>query len=246
MATTLTPPLLSPSRPRRPGVLYPRAQWYFFVAMLLTWLGFSHTYFAVVRSEPLLHHVHGALMGGWIAILMLQPVLYQRGKLQLHRTLGRWAVYLWVPAMLLCGFFMDRRMLRTHSVPASVLDQLAFLDIASLLLFAGLIVLSILYAGDLGLHARFIVCTVLLLLPPALARALFIVPGMHTFRVNGNVACGLVILVALLLMIDDRRHGPIRAPYPLFALVFGALTVVSNFVRPWAWWHAVASRIAGT
>ena len=27
----------------------------------ITWLGFSRTYFELVRTEPLLHHVHGAL-----------------------------------------------------------------------------------------------------------------------------------------------------------------------------------------
>src|ERR1700712_3279419 len=108
-------------------VLYPHAQWYFLLAMSITWVGFSHTYFAVVRTEPLLHHIHGALMGGWIALLIVQPMLYQRGRLQLHRTLGRWGVYLLMPAIVVCGFFMDRRMLRLHNAPPSVIDQLAFL-----------------------------------------------------------------------------------------------------------------------
>lgn len=70
----------------RPGVLYPHAHWYFLVAMASTWLGFSRSYFGVIRTEPLLHHVHGALMGGWIALLVVQPLLYQRGRIKLHRT----------------------------------------------------------------------------------------------------------------------------------------------------------------
>ena len=57
------------------GVLYPHAQWYFLLALGITWLGFSRTYFAVVRTEPLLHHIHGALMGGWILLLVIQPML---------------------------------------------------------------------------------------------------------------------------------------------------------------------------
>ena len=73
----------------KPGLLYPRAQWYFLLAIGITWLGFSRTYFAVARTEPLLHHIHGALMGGWIGLLVIQPMHYQRGKLQLHRALGR-------------------------------------------------------------------------------------------------------------------------------------------------------------
>ena len=97
--------------------------------MGITWLGFSRTYFSVVRTEPLLHHIHGAVMGGWIALLIVQPILYQQGRLQLHRTLGRWGVYLLMPAIVVCGVLMDRRMLRTHNAPPFVIDQLAFLDL---------------------------------------------------------------------------------------------------------------------
>lgn len=94
----------------KPSVLYLHAQWYFLLAMGITWLGFSRTYVAVVRTEPLLHHIHGALMSGWIALLVVQPMLYQRGIFQLHRTLGRWGVYLLMPAI--AGF--DRQRSKTR------------------------------------------------------------------------------------------------------------------------------------
>lgn len=229
-------------KPRAP--LYPHAQWYFLAAMVITWIGFSHTYFAVVTSEPLVHHIHGALMGGWIAILIVQPWLYQRGQLQLHRRIGRWAVYLWTPALVICGLFMDRRMLRTHNAPPRVIDQLAFLDLFSLLLFAILIALSTIYARNIQLHARYIVCTVLLLVPPALARALFIVPGMHSFRTNGNTAYALMDLVLLLLMLDDKRRGRLWPPYPLAFIAFTAMAWAGNYAREWSWWHGVASALA--
>jgi hypothetical protein len=227
------------------GVLYPHAQWYFLLAIAITWLGFSRTYFAVVRTEPLLHHIHGALMGGWIALLIVQPMLYQRGKLQLHRTLGRWGVYLLMPAIVVCGFLMDRRMIQMHNAPPSVLDQLAFLDLASLILFPALVILSICYARNLQIHARYIVCTVLLLMPPALTRALFFVPSMHSFQVNVNVAEALVDLVLLMLIVDDRRQGRVWVPYPLAFLLFAILTLASNFVRDWAWWQRLSGWIAG-
>lgn len=101
----------------RPGVVYPHAQWYFLLAIVITWVGFARSYFAVIRTEPLLHHIHGALMGGWIALLIVQPILYQRGKFRLHRTLGRWGAFVLMPAMLGIGFLMIRRMLRGHDMP---------------------------------------------------------------------------------------------------------------------------------
>lgn len=239
-AVPLTP---SPSlRPRVP--LYPYAQWYFLGAMVITWIGFSHSYFAVVTSEPLLHHIHGALMGGWIAILILQPWLYQRGYIQLHRRIGSWAVYLWTPALIVCGLLMDRRMLRLHNAPPRIIDQLAFLDLVSLALFVVFIALSTVNARNLQLHARYIVCTVLLLIPPALARALFIIPGMHSFRTNGNTAYALIDLVLLLLMMDDKRRGRLWPPYPLAFVAFTTMAWAGNYVREWGWWQSVASALA--
>ena len=214
--------------------------------MGITWLGFSRTYFATVRTEPLLHHFHGALMGGWIALLVVQPTLYQWGRLELHRTLGKWGVYLLMPAIVVCGFLMDRRMVQMHNAPPDIIDQLAFLDLASLVVFPALVILSVCYARNVQLHARYIVCTVLLLLPPALTRALFFVPGMRSFHVNVNTAEALVNLVLLVLIVDDKRRGRIWSPYPLAFGVFGVLAVASNYVRDWVWWQEMAGWMGST
>ena len=238
---TATAPLQAGTPPR---VLYPHAQWYFLAAMAITWLGFSRTYFAVVRTEPLIHHIHGALMGGWIALLVVQPILYQRGRLQLHRTLGRWGVYLLMPAIVVCGFLMDRRMLQTHNAPPTIIDQLSFLDLTSLIMFPAFIILSILYARNVQIHARYIVCTVLLLMPPALARALFMIPPMQSFRVNVNVAEALVNLVLLLLIAGDKRRGRIWSPYPVAFVMFSVTAIVSNYAKNWAWWLSVSGWLA--
>ena len=228
-----------------PGVLYPHAQWYFLLAMAITWVGFSHSYFAVLPSQPLLHHIHGALMGGWIALLALQPVLYQRNRLQLHRTLGRWGVYLLVPAIVVCGFLMIRLMLHGTDLPPGIVDQLTFLDLSSLLLFPTFVALSVWYGRTLALHARYIVCTVLLLMPPAVTRALFIIPGMHSFQRNVNVSLALVDVVLLCLVADDARRGKVRAAYPVALVAFSIPFLAANFAHGWAWWHTFSGFIAG-
>jgi len=75
--------------------------------------------------------------------LLIQPALYQRGQLGLHRALGRWDVYLWLPAMMVFGFPRDGRMIRLHNAPPNVIDQLAFLDLVSLILFPLLVIFAI-------------------------------------------------------------------------------------------------------
>jgi hypothetical protein len=245
MASATTLPKTNLPTSTTPRVLYPHAQWYFLLAMAITWLGFSRTYFAVIRTEPLLHHVHGALMGGWIALLVIQPMLYQRGHLQLHRRLGRWGVYLLVPAIVVCGFFMDRRMIRMQDVPPSIMDQLAFTDMALLILFPALVILSIYNARDVQLHARYIVCTVLLFMPPALSRALSFIPSIRSFQASVNIAWAIVDLVLIVLIADDKRRGRIWAPYPLALATFTVLALSANYAKDWAWWHVLAGWIAG-
>jgi hypothetical protein len=230
----------------RPDVLYPHAQWYFLLALVTTWIGFSRSYFAVLRSEPLLHHIHGALMGGWICLLILQPILYQRNRIELHRRLGRWGVYLLVPAIVVCGFLMVRGMFRTTQLPPFIVNHLAFLDLGSLLLMPTFVGLAVYYGRNVQLHARYIACTVLLLMPPALVRASFLLPfAGGGFATHVNVAMGLMSLILALLIVDDARRGHVRAPYPVALVANTVIGVAANFAQTWGWWHGLTAWIRG-
>lgn len=228
----------------RPGVLYPYAQWYFLLAIVITWVGFARSYFAVIRTEPLLHHIHGALMGGWIALLILQPILYQQGRIRLHRTLGRWGAFALVPAILVVGVLVVRHMLMTAPMPPFIVNHLAFLDFCSLILFPTFVGLAIYYGRDVQLHARYIVCTVLLLMPPAIARALPMIPFFrHGFIRTVNYTMGMMIVALLILLADDARRGKIRAPYIVGLATTIVAAIGANYALSWGWWHAVTNAI---
>ncbi len=230
----------------RPGVLYPHAQWWFLLCIVLTWVGFAQSYFAQIRTQPLLHHIHGALMGGWIVTLIVQPILYQQNRMKLHRTLGRWAVYLLVPGIVVCTFFMIRSMFRYTQIPPFIVNHLAFLDVCSLVLFPGFVALSILYARNTQLHARFIVSTVVLLMPPALVRAAPLLPFLRfSFRFNVNLMVGLMSFALLLLMVDDKRKGKLYAAYPIAFTANTIVCICANFAQNWHWWHTVTTWIKG-
>lgn len=236
--------VLAPSKVRN-GVLYPHAQWYFLAAIVLTWIGFARSYFAVIATQPLLHHIHGALMGSWIALLIVQPILYQRGKLKLHRTLGRWGAFLLVPAIVVVGVLMVRSMFHATTLPPFIVNHLAFLDVNSLIdipLFVGLAVYT---ARNVQLHARWISCTVLTMMPPALVRALPILPVFrHDFRFNVNLGMGLMVLALVLLILDDlRKDRRIYPPYPIALALTLFATVGANFCEHWSWWHSLAAAL---
>ena len=234
--------VLSPPSTRQ-GVVYPHAQWYFLLAIVVTWVGFARSYFAVIRTQTVMHHIHGALMGGWIALLIVQPILYQRGQMKLHRTLGRWGAFVLIPAIVVVGVLMIRSMFRGTELPPFIVDHLAFIDVNAMIdipLFVGMAIYT---ARDVQRHARWISCTVLVMVPAAIVRAMPILPIFrHSFVANVNMAMVLMSFIYVLLMVDDwRKAGRVYSPYPVALACTLVAGIGANFAVHWAWWRAFAS-----
>ena len=226
-------------------VLYPYAPWFFALAILVTIVGFSHSYFGRFGQVSIYHHIHGASAGGWMLLLILQPILYYRGYLKLHRRLGWIASFTLVPMLIVGGLKMMKAMFANAAdYPPGLPYRLAYIDLYSLLFFVLTFVLAIRYGRNLHLHARYMVCTVLVVLPPAITRLLFLVPGFDTFNktLNGSFVC--VELVLLLLLLDDRRSGRIRKPYLVALALFALLHLTMNFAGDWTWWKQAMDRYA--
>ncbi len=233
-------PITTTDTTRKKLVLYPNAPWYFGLAVVITWLGFSFSYFARLRQTDIFHHLHGASAGLWMALLIVQPILYQRGLLGLHRRLGRIGSIVLVPALLVGGLKMMQMMIQNRAAyPPGSVYQLGYIDAVSLVLFALFFGLSMCYRKQVQLHARYIVCTVLIIIPPAITRLLFFIPWFDNFTKTLNGSFVAVELVLLLLLLDDKRTGPIRKPYQLALLLFILLHLTMNFAGGWAWWRTV-------
>jgi hypothetical protein len=231
----------------RSGVVYPHAQWYFLLAIVITWVGFAQSYFAVITTEPLIHHIHGALMGGWIALLIVQPILYQRGKMQLHRTLGRWGAFALIPAIEVVGVLVVRRMLaHPTGIPPFIVTHLAFLDANALIDIALFVGMAIYTARNVQLHARWISCTVVTMVPPALVRAMPILPVFrHNMLNDVNMAMGAMCVVFLVLMVDDwRKAGKVFSPYPVAMVCTAFAGFCANYAGGWGWWQSLTGWIA--
>ncbi len=81
--------------------LYPYAQWYFATAIVTSWVGFSISYFMRLGQVTIYHHLHGFFAGMWMLVMIIEPILYQKNKIALHRKLGRFAAYVLTPLLVL-------------------------------------------------------------------------------------------------------------------------------------------------
>lgn len=225
--------------------LYPHAQWYFLAAIVTTWIGFSHSYFLRIGHATIYQHIHGASAGLWMALLFVQPILYQRGQLALHRRLGRLGVFVLLPLLLMGGALMVHNMVKHQSGNSpEMVYTLSYLDAWSLLLLLVFAALAIRYAHDTGLHARYMACTVLTLLPPALTRALALIPWIHGMAISISISYISMVAILCLLVLDDRRQGRLRAAYPTAIALFAPMVLTMYSVGHWQWWHRLADRYA--
>lgn len=224
---------------------YDKAYLYFILAALVTIIGFFPSYFSRLTVTDTSHHLHGITATCWMLLLIVQPWLYKTGKLSLHRKLGK-SSYVLVPLILLSALNMVHIMLNNQgNYPPNLPYQLAFIDfitLAQFLLFYGL---AIAHRKKIQLHARYMACTVLGPLIPAITRMLFLIPWIDHFDKALNTSYVLIELVLVILLLDDRRTGKFRWPYALALLLFSIQHLVMNFAAQWGWWRSLMESYAG-
>jgi len=229
----------------KPALLYPYAPWYFALAIVTTWIGFSFSYFSRITQYGIYHHVHGATAGLWMALLVIQPILYQRGKLALHRKLGLWGTVLLVPLLLMGGVKMIQSMIQNGAAyPPGVTYRLAWIDVYSLSLFSLFLALSLWHGKQLQLHARYITCTVIVVLHPAIGRLLFFFPWINSFDRMLPVSFLVIECILLLLIADDKRRGRFRSPYWVALTLILLLHISMHFAGEWPWWKSAMDQLA--
>lgn len=218
-------------------ILYPYASYYFALALIITWVGFSQSYFGRLNQVSIFHHIHGALAGGWILVLIIQPILYQKGKLVLHGKIGKLAGYVLFPLLLLGGLKMIHSMLNSAAAyPPGAVNRLAYLDFVSVLLLIYFFYQGISKAKQLQLHARNMSMTVLIMLPPAIARMLFLIPWFDSFDKTLNASYGLIVLILGILLLDDHKKGKIYPTYVLGMVDVAFMLISQNVIGDLHWW----------
>lgn len=222
---------------------YSRAYLYFGFSFLIMVAGFAPSYFLKFGETSLAHHFHGITASLWMLLLVIQPLLYKSGKMQWHRILGRSSLIL-VPLLIIGGLSMIHIMMNEGNYPPLVPYQLGFIDFFTLGQFTLFYILAIKNISDIQYHARYMACTVFGPIIPALTRLLFWVPGVDSFSISLNLSYIIVEVILLLLILDDKRRGKIRLPYPLMLSLLGIQHLIMNSVAEWGWWQELMKNYA--
>jgi hypothetical protein len=200
----------------------------FILAFAITLLGFWPSFFSNPASNDLGHMLHGLLATGWMIILITQASLMAAGKVRLHHLIGR-ASMVWVAALLFTAVGMVRVMLSARGgfLSPEMRLMLGFIDVNSLVLFAGFYISAIVCAFQRRIdhHLRLMACTVLIAIIPALGRVFaFFVPGVHGF--NEALPLTFLTLEAVSLGLLAYDFFRLKRVYPAYLVVLGGLVYI--------------------
>jgi hypothetical protein len=199
---------------------------------IMAW-GFWPSTLGATHPPDALRAVHGTLAALWMAMLVAQSWLAGRWRLRWHRRIG-WSSVAVVPALLVSSILVVQNELR-HSTyfPRDLRLTLTWLDLCSLVVFAGLWAAAIATRRDWRRHARWVGCTVLVVLPPAVGRILAGPLGSLSAALPPTYA--FVGAIPLALIVRDRVRGGYPLPYAItFAGI--ALPAATMFAAPHWWW----------
>lgn len=223
-----------------------RAERTFFIAALLclgafVLIGFWRSYFhpgVFAASLPsLLVHVHGALMVGWIVLVLCQVGLIASRKVKWHQRLGT-AIGFWAAAIVIIGPPTVVYALRR---PGSGVNGLVlFGDFAMILVFGILVALALLRRRTPAEHKRLMLLATAVLMLPPLARWPF------RFMQNGPPIgiIGLYFAVPLALVLYDIcTVRKVHRATLLGTVLMMVIVVTTETVPSTSWWKEVAGRV---
>lgn len=191
--------------------------------IVIGFLQFAARGYANYGTAPLWVHLHGLVMVSWLALLIVQSSLVQRGSLMQHRQLGVLGLAL-AAGLVILGSFTGLRAIALHRVPPFFTDAY-FLALTQLGLaaFAGLIIAAVANRRRAEWHRRLMLGAVILLMEPALGRIL-------PMPLLGGWGEWLIMVIQLGALALVARHDRRRfiAVHP--ATLVGALVVVVTHV----------------
>lgn len=212
-------------------------------------IGFHATYinqFPVFQKYNWLHHIHGALMGAWVLLLLVQPILIHYKKFAAHRFWGKLS-YAVAPCVIVSMVFIARHNYHTGILTKSAIDVMAIQSITwmQIVMFVLFYSLAIYYRKNSYNHMRFMIGTAIIMLGPPINRIIFSyfpnVPTVYIFLISLYVKTG----VATALFLSDF----VKKKYLMPGLIVLSAFLFSDIVfhaRYSVVWQAVGKFIVNT
>ena len=199
-----------------------------------------------MSNPPLLVHVHAALMGAWLLLVLAQASLVATGRRAAHQTLGLVSLVL-APAVLLAMIFLVFMGYRDSiGTPLqSFRANVVLLQLGPVFLFPLFYALAVrARRDDPETHKRLMLMATMVLFPAAVARLVWL-PGYVLLVNNYIVLFYEVLLLAPAVVYDIVRLGRPHRAYVFGFAVFFPFVVATLVLWDSPAWHRTVAAVLG-
>lgn len=184
----------------RPAPPFARVPGALTAILLLALVAFYPSYLSRLSQTDAVRHFHGAVAFTWMLLLVAQASLARMRRFDWHRPLGR-AVYVVAPLFVVSGVLILHEMASfSNPFQQAFGAQLIFVDLLAMGFYVIAVWQAIRHRRDVQRHARWMISTALVLLPPVFARLVSMSGVEQSFEAAfhaGFVATELVMLAVL-------------------------------------------------
>ena len=185
-------------------------------------------------------HIHGAVMSGWVVLLVVQTSLIAAHRVQWHRRLGvfgaAWAILV-VSLGSITTLHAAAREVRAHTDFAAAQVTITSLDLLQMLFFAGFVAMAIWQRYRPDYHKRLMLLTIACMLPDALARLpVSFMTQATEVELNLRIMVGLDTFILICVGLDTLWHRRLHPAFGWGALLFvGAFHLALYVTQTRAW-----------
>lgn len=206
---------------------------FFMVAIVL--IGFWPSYYGQILhgipDRPLVLHAHGAIFTGWLGLLIAQVALAWRGKVQMHRRVGRWGVaygFLVLAMGIVVGLAAPVMHADSGEWTRDRAAGFVLITMGDMVLFGSLFVAAVVYRRRPEIHKRLMVGATVALLFAAVGRM-----PLDSRPLVATVVWLSPILIGMLY--DWKSRGRPHAAYVISAvwLLVGGMRVLVSQSAAW-------------
>ena len=192
----------------------------------IAFLAFYKTYFVQFpnfkENITTYTHLHALISTMWILILILQPILIEKGKWKIHKVIGK-ITYGLFPILILSFIPLIINMYHSDH------QKKIFLPLADSIMLILFYLLAIYNKKNVSKHMRFMIGIILVFLGPIIGRIGLLILELSPI-ITQNSFYGIIYLILIGLIFYDKKFNGNYQPYILFLGIWITHQVVFNFI----------------
>lgn len=209
---------------------YRRVPIFLTLVFLVVVIGFTPSYFKSFFEIESIFHLHAFPAILWLIILIIQPILFNIGKIKLHRIVG--LISLLIALLVFIGLLMIIHYMLMENFNEDVEYQFAFSSIGESIGFLVFVILAYYHRKKIHLHSRYMISTAFFALAPGLIR-LFDV----SLAQNTSITYSICIVLIFILILIDYKKKKVYLPYLILLVWFSLIAVFFPSIHEWDWWR---------